>query len=195
MNRTRRPLTHAEEERLARYRAGTMTPEARGAFEREILADDALSEALYSELALDAVGPPRRRPATFWLPIAAAVLALSAVALLWPRPAHRAPAGAPATEILRGDPGAMAAPLEPIGTLDRMPATFRWARDRGAEAYRLEIYGPDGEMVLGAMIRDTTITWQALGLDSLASGTWRVVPLAATGAERAARAPVSFEVR
>lgn len=50
-----RPLTAQDEERLARYRAGAMSPVEREAFEHSALSDDALAEALWAEVALDGV--------------------------------------------------------------------------------------------------------------------------------------------
>jgi hypothetical protein len=55
MNGPGQRLSPEQEERLARYRAGAMSEAERAAFEREVLASDALSGELYAEGSLDSV--------------------------------------------------------------------------------------------------------------------------------------------
>jgi hypothetical protein len=195
MTEAREPLSPGAEERLARYRAGAMDPAEREAFEREVLASDALAEALYSEQSLDDVRVKARRPtALHGVAVAAGVLAVAAAALLWPRPA---PDGRPpAPEVLRGEetPGVAARLIEPLGTLSGPPERFLWSRDPAAELYRLEVFDASGELFTAAVLRDTFVTAAAVGADSLRSATWRVVPIAADGLERPAQTAARFEV-
>lgn len=202
-------LTPEQEERLARYRAGALAPAEREAFERELLASDALAEALYGEESLQAVvadaapgrvleAPVARRAAAprRWLDAlpryvlpAAAVLAVVAgtYALLGPRRA-----GPPGDEMVRGAEGT-SRPLAPIGRLEGRPERFVWTRDPAAASYRVELFAADGTPLGTLVTADTTLAIGSLADSSLAAAEWRVVPLDEDGLERAALPRVAFE--
>ena len=202
------------EERLARYRAGGMDEPERAAFESEVLANDALAEALYREVSLDALLPheaqaraaapgpgptgvvqahARRRGvlplplARLLLPVAAVLVAISSVVLWSGR--HRP--DAPLDEALRGGSGALVL-LEPAGSLDQPPRVFRWSRDPGAASYRVELYDAHARRLGTVVTADTVVALGALSRAPVAAGEWRVVALGADGLERAARARAAF---
>jgi hypothetical protein len=192
----RPPLSADQEERLARYRAGTLSAAEREAFEREVLASDALAEALYSEQSLESVrvAPARPARAGHLLAVAAAVVAMTAVALLWPRGGHDRPPGTGETLRGGGDSGA-AVPLEPRGDLSAPPTTFRWRSDPGAESYRIELFGADGRRLATAVAGETTFSAASLAADTLRAGSWRVVPVGPDGLERPSSPAVRFQTR
>jgi len=193
VNELRRGLSDHQEDALARYRSGTMPAAERAVFEREVLANDVLAEALYSEQGLDAVSDrsvARARSAfPRGLAIAASLVAVAGAVVLLPRLAgHRPERG----EILRGGDATAAAPLEPLGDIAGPPTSFRWRRDPGAESYRLEIFGADGRKAVTTVTGDTVIAAATVGVDTLTSGSWRVVPIAADGHERPSSPAVHF---
>lgn len=94
-------LPDAQAERLARYAAGSMTQGERTQFEREILASEALSEALYADESLRAAvagmsddvarararrsAPGMKRSRASWLRFALPLAAGVAIAVVAPR--------------------------------------------------------------------------------------------------------------
>lgn len=205
-------LTPEQEELLARYRAGAMPADERAAFERQVVASEALSEALYAEVSLDALDAEARetarvldaRPALAarsrrgwsWgvtrvlLPAAAALIVVAGIFRLAgpPRGAH------PAPDTVRGAE-ALAAPLEPVGELAAPPQRFVWSRDAGAESYRVDLYALDGSVIGTSVTRDTTMDFAALSPAEVAAGEWQVVPLDADGLERPATPRAAFHTR
>jgi hypothetical protein len=196
-------LTPADEERLARYRASAMSAGERQAFERDTLASDALSEALYREEALDALGrdAPRRldaRPALAarrrtWglvraaLPAAASLAALAAV-LVWTQNRRLQD-----EDLVRGAV-AVAQPVAPVGELVEPPREFSWSRDPGAESYRVDLFAPDGSRLATVVTSATSVPAAALSAAPVPAGAWRVVPLGADGLERPAAPRVEFHL-
>jgi hypothetical protein len=205
-------LTPQQEERLARYRAGVMPAAERAEFEREVLASDALCEALYGEESLDALAAEARaaekvldarpaltaRPRRGWswgftrvlLPAAAAVAVLVGV-FRWTGRERGAP---PGEDIVRGA-GAQALPLEPTGEVASPPQRFVWSRDPGAQSYRVELFAPDGSVLGSAVTADTTLGYSALAQAPVAAGEWQVVPLDADGLERPGAPRAAFHAR
>lgn len=205
-------LTPEQEERLARYRAGAMTADERAAFERQVVASEALSEALYAEVSLDALAVEAREPARVpgarpalvlrprrdwsWgvtrilLPAAAVLIVIAGVFRLTGRER-----GAPAVpDIVRGAES-LAEPLEPVGELAAPPQRFTWTRDPGAESYRVDLYAPDGSVIGTYVTRDTTLGYSALSPAAVAAGEWQVVPLDTDGLERPATPRTAFRTR
>lgn len=192
MSELRRGLSDHLEDALARYRSGRMPAAERAVFEREVLANDVLAEALYSELALDAVSGRSARARSAVpraLAIAASLVAVAGAVVLLPRLAGHPPDRG---EVLRGGEATAAAPLEPLGDIARPPTSFRWRRDPGAESYRLEIFGANGLKAATTVTGDTVIAAATIGVDTLTSGSWRVVPIAADGHERPSSPAVHF---
>jgi hypothetical protein len=197
-------LTPRDEERLARYRAGTMAPQERRAFEQDTLASDALSEALYGEEVMDALGraAPRvldARPALaarrrWWalarvaLPAAASVAILAGI-LHWAQRGR-----APEDDVVRGA-AAAARPLAPVGDVADAPPAFTWSRDPAADSYRVDLFAPDGARIATAVTRDTSLAASALSPAAIVAGEWRVVPLDAGGLERPAAPRAAFRLR
>ena len=201
------PLPPGVEERLARYRAGDLTPDDRAAFEREVLADDALAEALYAELSLDAVSAreapavparpaitplppprrPRRLPVHVLLPIAAALAVVSAV-MLWRRPAPVPGDSVRGTAVLRV--------LEPIGSQSSPPAVFRWTHGAGADSYRLDLYDTaSGRPLATRVTRDTVLAFsEVVPAGTALVASWRVTALGPDGLDLNATAGASFEL-
>jgi hypothetical protein len=205
-------LTPEQEEALARYRAGAMSAAERAAFEREALASDALSEALYAEVSLDLVRPAprpltasapaasrpmatvtplplrRSRSAARWLvPLAAGVIAVSALVLLRPRPSVT-----PGADVLRGVASLSA--LEPVGNVTATPERFRWTSVPGATSYRVELFDLSGNSMGTAVSRDTTIGFGAVARAPLAAGEWRVTAIGPDGIDRDSRTRAAFRV-
>lgn len=185
------PLDEARAERLERYRAGRMRPEEREAFEHDVLADDALAEALYAAEALESLARRRRRalvPAR-GLALAAAFAAVFAAAWWWGA-GRETPAPGP---VRRGEDAAVR-PLAPVGALAAPPERFAWTRDPAAAGYRFELRDAGGRPVATRVTSDTVITAADLGAALPAAGDWSVVPLAADGSERPAPPAVRFSV-
>ncbi len=187
--------TPEQADRLARYVSGELSGEERAALEREILADDALADALYGELALRSLplqapgAPARAIPATrprsrppFWrwqvaLPAAAAVIAV--FSMLWI--VGRQTAGPGRT--LRGQGGAPRL-LEPLGEVERVPGRFAWTPAAGAASYRLEVLDAEGRVRYETVTPRTSHPLPAGALpDTLALLRWRVVPVDAASRE------------
>ena len=195
MNRTR-PLPEGAEERLARYRSGAMNPDDRAAFEREVLADEALAEALYGEIALDHVHHEATRspgagrvplplttrtrhlPVHILLPIAATLLLVSGV-VLWRRNTP-----APAGDWVRGERSVRA--LEPNGALTAPPERFRWTNEPGATSYRVELYEVDTGAPIGSIVtRDTVVAFtEVTKQQGITGASWRVTPIGPDGLDR-----------
>lgn len=196
-------LSPADEERLARYRAGAMPPAEREAFERDALADEALSEAIYREASFDALGgaaaprgatitplpparmhgPGRRRAlqAGARLAIAAGAAVVIGVTLWHARTRDSGPT--PDVDAVRGV-GSAVHVVEPAGPGDERPTRFTWTRDPQAESYRIEWLDAAGVPVTSRMTSDTTLVVESLGVALPESGSWRVVPIGADGLER-----------
>jgi hypothetical protein len=199
-----RPLSPEQEERLARYRAGAMAPEARAAFEHEALADEALAEALYAEVELDAVrlatapASPRTivlEPRRSWfvlraLPVAAALAAV-AFAGWW---LTRTPAGPAGPDVLRGGSSAPQL-IEPVGDVTALPAELRWNAVAGADHYRVELFDATGRRLGTAVTPETTLAIERLVTGPFGAGEWRVVPIAASGREGEPLPRAAFRTR
>lgn len=194
------PLTSEQEERLGRYRAGRMSEAERAAFEREVVASEALGEELFAEAVLDevraeraAVEPlPLRRPRpavwSYALPVAAALIAVSV--LMW----SRRPGGeAPDQGGLRGG---MEAPrlIEPSGPLSREPLVLRWTSSPLADRYRVELYDDAGNSLGTAVTRDTVVAIAALTARPVAAGEWRVVAILPSGLDGPRLGRAAFRV-
>lgn len=86
----------------------------------------------------------------------------------------------------RGNPGAggAATPAEDSTALVIEPgAAFTWPRVPRAEVYRIELYDAAGQLLAGAVTRDTTVPADAVVPDTAMAGIWRVVPVSAGGTE------------
>lgn len=190
------PLDDRREELLARYRAGALSEAERAAFEREALGDDALAEALYSELSLDAIGRgakarPRVVPlfVRVALPIAACVVLVSVWAL-----SRRAEAPTPGSDTTVRGAGEMRA-IAPLGTLVAPPESLAWTAAVGAESYRVELHALSGATLGSLVTRDTAVAIASLTTPAPDSATWRVVPLGPDGLDLPARARGEYRVR
>jgi hypothetical protein len=206
----RRGLTPAQEERLADYLSGSLTPEARGRFEREILEDDALSAALYSEVNLEtslrasqgpAAGAPTatgaataRRRSWFggagrgitlrWaLPVAGAAVVLIGFLLA------RGPLGGPESAnpgdavdpIFRGAEGKLRL-VAPIGSTPASPERFIWTREEGAVLYRFELFDEEMRPLFQVATPETALAASTHGFPEVPrSGAWKVSALGPEG--------------
>jgi hypothetical protein len=199
--------TARDENRLADYRAGRLSPEERRSFEESVLASDELAAELYAETSLDAAletarkgdpsgtvaGPERwwrRREVGFLVPLAAAALLL----LVLRGPGDDDGSG-PAPPTFRGE-DAVARCVSPIGDLAAPPARFVWTRDPAAAMYRFELRDISSELLFRTTTSDTTLevaadAWDA---DSFVEGYWKVVPMSAAGVERAKAPPALIRV-
>lgn len=211
-------LSPEQEERLARYRAGAMSDDERAAFEWEALSSDALAEALYGEISLDAVAAgatkpegarerplavpapdvhPKRRSRGLgrWLPLAASLLFVMGIAIWTGKTQFGRPRGVrvPGGEGLRGGAPALSV-IEPVGDLPAAPRRFRWTRDPGAASYRVELFDPGSRRIGVAVTTDTTLALEALTHESIVSGQWRVVAIGADGLERPRHVRAVFHV-
>jgi len=188
MSDAREPLDEARAERLERYRAGRMLPEERAAFERDVLADDALAEALYAAGALESFVRPRRRAAPPWRGLALAAAFAAVFAAAWWGAGRETPAPGP---VRRGEDAAVRL-LAPVGALAAPPERFAWTRDPSATGYRFELRDAAGRLVATRVTSDTVITAAEIGAEPPAAGDWSVVPLAADGSERPAPPAARF---
>ena len=202
-----RHLGGDREDQLAEYRAGRMSEEERHAFDREILADAALADALYGDVnlavAIEEVGSsaqrrvvavPRwwqRRSVRIVVPLAAA-----AVALLVLLPPARDPGTPPGEETFRGAES-IARILRPVGDLDEVPSRFVWTRDPDAAMYRLELYDTTARLLYRSTTSDTTVVLPegALSEDGFEEGYWKVIPMSDAGVERPGPPPASIRLR
>jgi hypothetical protein len=130
-----------------------------------------------------------------WLPLAASLLIVMAIALWSGRNRLTPPGRGPSRggEGLRGGNGTLA-PLEPVGSVSRPPQRFRWTRDSGAARYRVELYDRDARRIGVAVTGDTTLAIAALTREPISAGQWRVVPLAADGSDLPRHVRAVFEV-
>jgi hypothetical protein len=188
------PLTVEETERMARYLGGELSQEERARWEREILADPRLADALYSDVNLresiggaadDVARARHRRDSTAaaggarWLRIALPAAAVVLVALLVPRyfekpgsaPSAPAPEGerrlrsaSPASPSSDGASAPRVVALFPTGSFDEPPERFLWTKDRLATTYRLEISDESKTIVFSAETPDTTLDFPAADL-------------------------------
>lgn len=62
-------------------------------------------------------------------------------------------------------------------------AEFRWHALGYADLYRLELFDARGELLGGAVTRDTVVPAAAVVPDTANVGAWRVVPVSAGGTE------------
>ncbi len=183
MSDGRVPIDGTRAETLGRYRAGRLSPAEREAFERELLADDALASALYEDESLDALVRRRPRVRAPLPALAAAAVLVLAVGLTWWNVArHPGPAREP---VLRGEPAAVRL-LEPAAGGAAAPVRFVWTRDPLAASYRFELSDAGGHLVATRMLPDTVLDAADLDAPAPASGSWTVVPIAADGHERPA---------
>lgn len=190
MSDVREPLDEARAERLERYRAGRMLPEEREAFERDVLADDALAEAFYAAEALESFARPRRRVAPPWPGLALAAAFAAVFTAAWWGAGRETPAPGP---VRRGD-GIAVRTLAPVGALAATPERFAWTRDPSAAGYRFELRDAGGRLVATRVTADTAIAAADLGAPVPPAGDWSVVPIASDGAERPAPPAVRFSV-
>jgi hypothetical protein len=164
-------LSPAEEERLSRYVAGEMEPGARARFEREVLADGRLAEALYADVSLagaigaaeDEVTRARARRAA-WPRWGAAAAAVLVVALLVPRLLDTTPSGR-----------RLRSPEPPPSAL-----RLAWPSSPQATSYRIEILDRGGAVVFSAETPDTSFVLPSAALSGRPRSalTWRSIPLA-----------------
>ncbi|MFN8588202.1 MAG: hypothetical protein U0704_10430 [Candidatus Eisenbacteria bacterium] len=190
------PLDDRSEELLARYRAGAMTAAERAAFEREALADDALSEALYSELALDGFrrgGRPKARVVPLFVRVVLPIAACVALVSVWALSRRGEPVVPPAGDTVRGA-GELRA-LAPLGTLAAAPESLVWSTAAGADAYRVELFAPSGRTLGSTVTRDTAVAIATLVRTAPDSAYWRVVPLGPDGLDLPAKARGTYRVR
>jgi hypothetical protein len=202
--------------RIADYVEGRLTLPEREELERRVLADDAMSAALYAELNLrgvfreaaqrplphagSAIRPqaretaptPRRRIALLQLrvvlPLAASlVLLLFLLPRLVSQPQRKPP-------VLRGS-GATVVGLAQSGDLAEPPARFTWTRDPLAESYRFRLFDGRARLLHDAVTSDTTyvLPAQAVAWEGVTEGYWIVVPQAG-GAQGPASRPVRFRL-
>lgn len=190
-------LTPEQEEQLGRYRAGALPAAEREAFEREVLADPDLAEALYSELSLDAVATARPgrvvplhggMPPRAWAAVAA-VAAVLVLAVLLPRAWRSAPS--PGPDAMRGSGGGVAL-LSPVGEVPESPHGFRWRAVAGAADYRLEWFDAAGARLGTRLVADTALV---PGGPLPAAGEWALTPLTPEGLPAAAPARARWSSR
>lgn len=74
-------------------------------------------------------------------------------------------------------------------------ASFSWPRDGRADVYRVELFDASGELLAGAITRDTVVPAPPLVPDTARAGSWRVVPVSAGGEELPATPPRGFRRR
>jgi hypothetical protein len=130
-----------------------------------------------------------------WLPLAASLLIVMAIAL-WSGRNRLTPPGRGSSrggDGLRVGNGALAL-LEPVGSLSHPPRRFRWTRDSGAASYRIELFDRDARRIGVAVTGDTTLAIEALTREPITAGQWLVVPLAADGLELPRHVRAVFEV-
>jgi hypothetical protein len=194
-------------ERAAAYFAGTMPPDERAAFEREMAADPDLTRAVYTEMGMGPVfheamqalrirnlesharltdGSVTKR-VPWWgrtrsrfalTAIAAAVVILVVlVSKLGEPPRAPAPAGRTSTASFRG--------ISPSGEIDALPTQFLWTAHPAAAHYRLEIYDDSSGRVFETITSYTSliVAMDRLAERGLRAGYWRVVPLDRHGSE------------
>lgn len=87
------------------------------------------------------------------------------------------------------------APAESAAVIVEPGAVFAWARDGRAELYRIELFDETGQLLGGAVTRDTTVPADAVVPDTARGGTWRVVPVSGGGTELPASEPRGFRRR
>lgn len=175
-------LRNAEEarrwtERWTSFLYGDLDPEETEAFEAECLQDADACEELYRELNVDAAlstvrseslvsRPPSRSGLRRRLLNLAVVggLGLSAAGIAW----WTGTGGAPS--LPRDD--SRCRPLEPRGAQGVFPDRFVWTRESGAHAYRFELRGEDGSVLLETTVVDTVLFFPPDRRPPSPSGSW-----------------------
>lgn len=182
------PLSDEQQLQLARYRAGDLSESEREAFERDVLASDALSESLYSEQTLDltmrdagAASRGRPRPRRNWAPLVAAAALLVAVIVAVQPWTHRAD-----LEGLRSNGSAIELTVSADGDW------FTWSAVEGADAYRLVIMDDSGIERAREVVSEPRLRVDDVVPGDLRRGQWRVVPLTPDGIELPASGLAEF---
>jgi hypothetical protein len=142
---------HLEPEQVVGYLENTLTAAGR----RQVQAH--LADCAECAAELVDVSRLRRasRPASSWLPVAAAAAAVIAVVLVGPRLAHRTSAAPEAP--VRGAPGVAVSVVAPAeGEVIGGTPNFTWHAVPGATAYRITLSRADGDSVWAATVHDTT---------------------------------------
>lgn len=195
-------LSEDQEEAIGRYQAGEMTSSERIAFEREVIHNDDLAEALYQQremagfLTPKSAAPPRpQRPSrTQWS--VAGLLTVAAVASIFliTRPGSDMVGDEP---VFRGDGNSGPTPVAAEGILEAWPTFLAWRAVPGAERYRVQLRD---DQSLPLLIRATTDTLLSLAREQLppelpSGGHWQVTPIFPGDREGPAGPLVRFEVR
>ncbi len=205
-------LTADQENRLADYRAGRMSPEASRAFERDVLSDDDLASALYGDvnlsMALDEVAagameaPSERKvvknPRGWnrrFLPILVP-LAVAALVLLVMFPPERDRGARRGEPTFRGAESSVQI-IRPVGVLDDVPTRFVWTLDSGAAMYRVELYDSSARLLHRSTTSDTILVLPqgVLSDGAFEEGYWKVIPMNDVGVERPSPSPMSIRMR
>jgi hypothetical protein len=192
---TRNDDLRDRDDRLAQYLSGGLGPAERRAVDETILSDDAMADATYAalnlEAAFDEAGRARSRQAAparvqlpWWralgwrtlLPLGAAV---AAMVLLVPR-IGITPGDAPT---YRGDDAPVIELLEPLPDGEVIgPTVFRWALVPGASYYRFELLDERGRLVTEEVVTTPTIDLTpTTPQPTLTRGFWRVTAVDAGG--------------
>lgn len=170
-------LSPEQEERLARYRAQAMPAAEREAFEREVLANDALAEALYSEQLLDAAtsvrrGAGLRRPRGGRFAWARALAAASVVVV----------AGIFVLRSRAPESDGDSTRGSRVGTASARADRVSWGSVAGAARYRLTLVSAAGQALADTVVADTSLARGFVARDPRVAA-WYVTPLTEDGVE------------
>ena len=206
-----RELSPEEEERLARYVAGTLEPLAREALERALLDDAALAEALYRQtgveewtrVAVQAPAPAeqpfvtRRRPAARrhtwfgvprWALAAASLVVVVGTGLLLSRTWQSQ------DSTFRSAPSGVEL-FEPKGRVPQPPLVYRWSKVPSAALYRFQLVDEESGRSYRTVLADTLLEVRSVpGVTApVRRGAWKVTPILANGSELPSSPPIRFE--
>jgi hypothetical protein len=207
-------------ERANAYFAGEMSPDEQTAFERMMVENPEIAQAVYTEMGMGPVfhealqalrirhlesharladgSVSKRVPwwgqarSRFVVTVAAAAVVFLVVLVsnLGEEPTDQL-----SSEQFGADPTGFRG-VAPTGFIDPLPAQFSWTPHPTATHYRLEIYDNSSQLVYSTLTNETMLI---VAVDRLAekgfhAGDWLVVPLDTHGVELGTTAPVGITV-
>ena len=200
--------TAEQQDQLADYLAGKLTPEQRRKLERKILDDPIQAESLFGQLGVQAIlerqktasqatsatRSPRRASRARLMKIALPLAAGIAMVLVLSPWKDRESVDAPS--VFRSG-NLNVEGYSPQGELDGVPGVFRWPGDIQVTRYRFELYDSQARLVHQTLVDATEYALPADVAAQLQPGEafWKAIPLSERDVSEQEVPLVRFSVR